>query len=106
MDDEKRKEYRCNTKTEVEVNGIKGTICNLSMGGMMCFLKEPVPTMEELPIIFTVDGFKMEIIGNALRCEEITKDNFSTGIYFKSPSVTEEQRQKLQLYLDKIKRTQ
>ncbi|MDX1699587.1 MAG: PilZ domain-containing protein [Melioribacteraceae bacterium] len=104
MDDEKRKEYRCNTKTEVTVGDVKGTICNLSMGGMMCFLPEPVPTMQELTVKFDIDGFSMEIIGNALRCEEITKDNFSTGIYFKSPSVTEEQRNKLALYLDKLRR--
>ena len=104
MNDDRREEYRCNTETDVVVNQVKGRICNLSMGGLMCFLKREVPTMEELKITFKIDDFIVEIIGIALRCEEITKDNFSTGIYFKSPSVTEEQRQKLSIYLEKLRR--
>lgn len=104
MTEDRRKQFRCNTKTEVSVNDIEGTICNLSMGGMMCFLPEVVPTMEDLKIVFDIDGFVMRIKGIALRCEEITKDNFSVGIYFKSPTVTEEQRSKLSLYLDKLRR--
>jgi hypothetical protein len=101
---ERREEFRCNTENEVTVGGVSGTICNLSMGGMMCFLKASVPSMEELDITFNIKDYSITIVGTVLRCEEITKDNFSVGIYFKTPSMSEEVRNKLSKYLDDLRR--
>ena len=103
---ERREGFRCDLNLSVQVGDSAGRVCNISMGGMMCFLDSKVPSMKQLPITFTIDGFVMTIKGTVLRCEEITKGNFSTGIYFNTPSISDVQRNKLSLFLDKLRTKQ
>ena len=97
---ERRSSNRCNTSITVDIDDISGKVCNLSLGGMMCFLENKVPTMKQLPIKFTIDDIEINIHGTVLRCEEITKGNFSTGVYFNSPSMSSEYRSAITKFLE------
>ena len=101
--DERREGFRCDLELSVQVGDSIGRVCNLSMGGMMCFLDSKVPSMEQLPITFKIDDFVISIKGTVLRCEEITRGNFSTGIYFNTSSINDVQRNKLSIFLDKLR---
>lgn len=100
---ERRDGIRCGADLAVNVGHAAGRICNLSMGGMLCFLNERVPFMKPLPITFTLDGVVISIQGTVLRCDEITKGNFSTGVYFNSTSFSQVQKNKLSIFLDKLR---
>ena len=101
---ERREGFRCNADTDVTISGVSGRICNLSMGGMMCFLDSSVPSMKTLDISFKIKDYEINIKGTVLRCEEITKDNFSVGVYFNTPTMSDVDRNKLSIYLDELRR--
>jgi hypothetical protein len=103
MDTEKRKFQRQFLDIRVRVGDTYGQSKNVSMGGMSCTTTKEVPTLEEIDIIIYInEEDAIKLTGTALRCTPVTKDFFDVGIYFNTPNMNQETRQKLADFLGVI----
>ena len=100
MDTEKRQHPRQFFDIKIRVGDTYGQTRNISMGGMSCTVTNEVPTMKLLDIIIYIDEEDaIKLQGTALRCTAVTKEFYDVGIYFYSPGMGQELRQKLADFL-------
>lgn len=87
-----RKHERGLTEVPIFLGEIGCKTFDLSLGGAKCYCTMSVPTLEEIDICLKLPEKDLWFRGTALRCEETVKDRFEIGVFFKSITMSDNDR--------------
>ena len=95
-----RKYPRVKSDFPIVIDGRKGEVINIGLGGVLAIIKEDVPLMEEIAIDITLPNGLIKVSGACIRKEEY-ENNIHIAICFDESSFSRDAVEELRKYINR-----